>query len=137
MTTVNYVTLRWNDTDYRFKVVQGGYKPILTKGVNVMRTADGRKDVTMGGVYRAFQYVFAVRDPLDQGDDFATREDLELLYVQNNISGSPGALMTLVDHFGNVHDEVILAGDHVPEPASTILEGYSALHFIPVQIEVL
>jgi hypothetical protein len=137
MTTVNYVILRWNATDYRFKVVQGGYKPVLSKAVNIARTADGHKDVTMGGVYRAFQYVFAVRDPLDQGSNFATRQDLELLYVQNNLAGDPGAVMALVDHFQTTHARVVLVGDHIPEPASTILEGYSALHFIPVQIEVL
>lgn len=145
MTTNSYITLKHTsgssaDTygdGVKFKVVQGGYKPGMSKQINVQRAINGYADVTLGGIYGHFQYTLKIRGQGVPGyTDYGQLSELESFYELNTPSGSPGNIIELTDHFQQTH-KVVMFGDFVPEPATTIIEGNCAVYFVPVQFEVL
>ena len=140
MTTYPYIVI--SDSvpvrSKRFRVVQGGYKPALTKRQSINETVGGGMDVSQGSIYENHQYVIRLREQ-EEDSNYGTKSDLEYFYRLNNpnpTSGSPGDLLTLTDHYGNTK-YCYMVGDYIPDAVTTIIEGIYAWFMIPINLRIL
>ena len=124
-----------NGSGSAFRVVQGGYKPILEKTGEINKTAGGSFDHAVGDIYTSFQYIIWLRDTEDDVG-YGDREELERVYGLNNPNGTPSNVITLEDHFNNQYG-CYMVGTHVPEPLTTTISGEYAWFYIPVQLMVV
>lgn len=143
MTITAYFTLSTDDSvgsppaptlSKRFKVIEGGYKPIREKKQTDDTTLDGLPDIAQGGIYRTFQYVVSVREDDPDGADYASYEDLVQFYEYNNPLGSPSNKLILVDHKGASHT-VMFLGTLAEEPATVMLSGINAIYFTQITLK--
>jgi len=120
----------------KFRVPEGGYKPVRDKSGNINRTAAGGIDHAVGSIYEIHQYNLWVRDTeLEVG--YGDKEELKRLYGLNNPYGTPTNRIMLIDHFGRSH-YVYMVGQETPQPATVFLSSEYAwflypvtLHFVP------
>ena len=143
MTTYAYFTLATDDTVgsppaptlfKRFRVVEGGYKPIREKKQSDDTTLDGYPDISQGGIYRTFQYTVKVRETDPDGSDYASYADLVQFYEYNNPLGTPSNIFNMVDHKGASH-HVMFMGSLTEEPATVMLEGTNAIYFTSITLK--
>jgi hypothetical protein len=115
-------------------VAEGGYSPGLLKAQNEQRTIEATVDISQGGIYPQFIYQFKVYETLPGGvaSDYGTIHDLEYFFSLNNPNGTPSDVITMTDHFGDLHD-VIMMGNLIPQPLSVIISGDNALYFYKVE----
>ena len=140
MTTNKYITLADSVPvlSKRFRVVQSGYKPAKNKKQQIYETIGGGLDVSNGSIYESHQYVLRLREE-EEDTDYGTTHDLDYFYSLNDpqpTAGSPGDLLTLTDHYGNIKYGYMV-GDFIPEPVTTIIEGIYAWFLIPINLRIL
>ena len=137
MTATNkYVTLINSNgsVSKRFMVAEGGYAPGVQKAQNEQHTVEGKLDVSQGAIYPQFIYQFKVYETLpgSYASDYGTLHDLNYFFSLNNPNGTPSDIITLIDHFGESH-QVIMMGGLAPQPLSVIISGVNALYFYKVE----
>ena len=119
----------------RFICIFPGYNPRKEKRETINTTIDGELDISRGGIYKTYSYVFRVR--IDEPDsDYGDQEDLEYFYDLNNPNGSPSDKLTLTDHYGNTW-LVAMVGTYDPQVQTVYLDGAYAFALIPVELRVI
>jgi len=130
-----YFTLRdsTNTLDKRFRVIHGGWNPIMFKKQTEKTTLDGNYDVAQGGIYHRHEYIVKIRD--DEPDmNYGNVEDLRTFFSYNEPNPSPGNpsnRLHFADHFGNQWI-VMMAGDFIPQTLSVVMEGEYSSYNIKV-----
>lgn len=119
----------------RFRVVADGFIDNLQKKQDVQTTVDGLLDVSVGSIFRMWQFVVRVRyeEELDDyGDtDWGTYDELMRFFKYTNTVGTPSNILTLTDHYGDTY-QVIFAGDFSGKPFATQLTGIDAWYWVNV-----
>lgn len=124
-----------NSLSKRFRVVADGFVDNLEKKQDVKTTIDGNLDVSVGSIFRVWQFVVRVRyeEEVDDysGSDWGTYEDLKRFFRYNNPGGTPSNILTLVDHYGDTYN-VIFSENFQGKPFATTLIGTEAWYFVNV-----
>jgi hypothetical protein len=121
----------------RFRVIQGGWKPTLSKRQTVNETIDGGLDICLGSIFETVQYVFRLSET-EADTNFGTKADLEYFYTLNNptpVTGQPSNLLTIIDNY-EVTKHGYMLGNLVPEPLTTIISGIYAWFMTPIEIRI-
>lgn len=136
MATNKYIELKSSDGsyDFQFRVVEGGYRPIEEKKQSMDTTLDGDPDIAQGGIYTRHEYTLRVREEEAGGSSYGTLSDLHALWALCNPNATPSDRLELTDHFG-VTSTVVMMGDYVPEPFTTVLEGQHAWYYLKVVLQ--
>ena len=127
-----YFTLTDSNTSHtkRFKVVADGFIENLEKKQDIKTTIDGNLDVSVGSIFRTWQFVVRVRENEIDGD-YGDYDDLKRFYKYNQPNGTPSNILTMTDHFGDTYN-VIFADNLQAKPFATMLEGTDAWYFVNV-----
>jgi hypothetical protein len=139
-----YITLSNsnNSLTKKFRVVLGGYKPMLDRTQTRRRTVTGKIDNQEGPICQRWEYTLKAyeTEPTDpNGEDGATEgygtlAHLETFFKYNDPGGTPTNQLTLTDHYGNTHT-VVFSGSMAPVPISVHIAGVNAEHHVPVVLE--
>jgi hypothetical protein len=147
MTTYGYIILTNSNASLskKFVVAQGGYRVLLQKAQTENLTIGG-VDVAMGTIHEIHEYQIKVREgrytfwssgsSQDIPDDYGVLSDLETFYRYNNPNGTPSNVITMTDHYGNVH-QVLFVGEFPKTPVTTILDTAQAVYFLPVRFRII
>jgi hypothetical protein len=114
----------------RFRAVADGYIDNLEKKQDIQTTLDGSLDVSMGSIFRTWQYTVRVRYT-EEDNAYGTYNDLKRFYKYNNAAGSPSNILTLVDHYGDTHN-VIFPDRFSGKPFAATLEGTDAWYWVNI-----
>jgi hypothetical protein len=121
----------------RFRVIQGGWKPTLSKRQTINETIDGGLDICIGSIYEIVQYVFRLSET-EADTNFGTKADLQYFYELNNptpATGQPCNLLTIIDNY-EVTKHGYMMGNLIPEPLTTIISGIYAWFMTPIEIRI-
>jgi hypothetical protein len=121
----------------RFRVIQGGWKPTLSKRQTFNETIDGGLDACIGSIYKSIQYIFRLSET-EEDTNYGTKGDLEYFFCLNDPSpapGSPSNLLTIIDNYETTMHG-FLVGNFTPEPLTTIISGTYAWFMTPVEIKI-
>jgi hypothetical protein len=121
----------------RFRVIQGGWKPTLSKRQTFNETIDGGLDASIGSIYKSIQYIFRLSE-IENDPNYGTKGDLEYFFSLNDPSpaiGFPSNLITITDNY-EVTTHGYFVGNLTPEPLTTIISGVYAWFMTPVEIRI-
>ena len=131
-----YVTLTNSNNSFsrKFRVVSEGIIDSLEKKQDIQVSVEGELDISIGSIFKSWQYLFRVRyeeNGDDGANDYGTLSDLRKLYKYNNPTGTPSNVLTLTDHYGSSYS-VNFGGKFEPKPFATTLEGTEAWYWVEV-----
>jgi hypothetical protein len=119
----------------RFRVVADGFVDNLQKKQDVQTTIDGNLDVSVGSIFRTWNFVVRVRyeEEVDDygGADYGTYDELKQFFSYNNPTGTPSNVLTLTDHYGDTYS-VVFADNFQGKPFATVLIGQDAWYWVNV-----
>ena len=127
---MRYFTLTSSNSSItkRFRAVADGFVDDLDKIQDIQKTINGTLDVSIGSIFRAWNFVVRVRET-EEDDNYGTYEDLKRFYKYNDPTGTPSNVLTLVDHYGDTYS-VIFAEKFQGKPFATTLEGTEAWYWV-------
>jgi hypothetical protein len=129
---MKYFTLTDSNASHskRFRVVADGFVDNLSKKQDIQTTVDGNLDISVGSIFRTWQFVIRVRETEEDGD-YGDYDDLKRFYKYNNPNGTPSNILTMVDHYGDTYN-VVFTDTFQAKPFATTLEGTEAWYWINV-----
>jgi hypothetical protein len=114
----------------QFYAIADGYIEEFDKKQDLQVTLDGDLDVSMGSIFRLWNFTLRLRYDEDDGDR-GTYADLIRFFKYNDPGGTPTNILTLVDFFGETF-QVIFSQQVQPKPFATALEGLEAWYYVQV-----
>lgn len=130
MTVYKYIVLQDSELTNvkRFKAT--GFSPPIDRTDDIKITLGGDFDKAAGALVYRWRYVLRV--PAESSDSlYGTYDELKWFFELNSPAGTPTDLLTLTDHYGDVH-QVIFEGNMLPDPLTTQLDGPNAYMIVPV-----
>lgn len=113
-----------NTVEKKFRVVLGGRRRTLKKSTNVETTVNGELDISSGSIREIHQYIVKVRET-EPETGYGNINDLEYFFRLNSPNASPSMVLTLIDHFGNSHNAIMI-GDFSDNLLGIMIEGATA-----------
>ena len=126
MTTYSYFVLKTSDTvtEKKFRVVSTGYSRVIQKAQSVDYTIDGNVDMAVGSLREQHNYLVKIRET-EPITGYGDRDDLIYFFSLNNPNGTPTNVITMTDHYGLVH-QAVMVGTFEDNTLSVLIEGDTA-----------
>lgn len=132
MTVYKYIVLEDSEVTKTKRFKATGFSPPIDRTDDIKFTLSGNYDKAAGSLIYRWRYVLRV--PAESSDsNYGTYDDLKWFYALNSPAGTPNDLITLTDHYGNVH-YCIFEGSMVPVPLTTQLDGPNAYMTVPITL---
>jgi hypothetical protein len=138
MAVNEYITICTSGSELskKFYAILNGYTEILQKAQTVEDNIEGDPLITNGGIRYMVNYVLKLSAEMAD-TSFGTKSDLKAMYALNNPNAEPSDVLTLIDHYGELH-LVKFTGPLEMNPLTTMIDGEDSYFYTPIRfIEVI